>query len=192
MVYAGYINKNIVASLQAKQCNAIGLSGTDGNLISAHKRTHPVLDFGLVGDIDAVNTPFLYDLLEMNMTPVIAPVTHDQRGQLLNTNADTVATRLAQAMSTRYDVTLIITFEKKGVLSDIRDETSVIPSLSKDQYDQLKNPASGVPRIFAGMLPKLDNAFSAIDQGVIRVVIGHAYDLEALVIGTAGTNIIHE
>ncbi|MES2882129.1 MAG: acetylglutamate kinase, partial [Bacteroidota bacterium] len=122
MVYAGYINKNIVAQLQANGCNAIGLSGADGNLILAHKRKHPSTDYGFAGDVDKVNIAFLSSLIQQNFTPVIAPITHDATGQLLNTNADTIANEIAKAMSNTYQVTLIYIFEKQGVLLNVSDE----------------------------------------------------------------------
>ncbi len=115
MVYAGYINKNIVAKLQAGDCNAIGLCGADGDSILAHKRNHPVLDYGFVGDVDAINTVLLKSLLDQNIAIVFAPITHDQQGQLLNTNADTIAQEVAKGMSSQYDVDLIYSFEKSGV-----------------------------------------------------------------------------
>jgi len=114
MVYAGYVNKNIVAQLQRFNCNAIGLSGVDGDIILAHKRKHPVIDYGFVGDVDAVNTPLLKNLLDQNLSLVFAPITHDQQGQLLNTNADTIAQEIAKALSNEYEVKLIYSFEKSG------------------------------------------------------------------------------
>ena len=130
MVYAGYVNKNIVAQLQSFNCNAIGLSGVDGDIILAHKRKHPVIDYGFVGDVDAVNTPLLKNLLEQNLSLVFAPITHDQQGQLLNTNADTVAQEIAKALSNEYEVKLIYSFEKSGVLMDADDENTVISSIN--------------------------------------------------------------
>src|SRR5678815_6092419 len=119
MVYAGYINKNIVAQLQSNHCNAIGLCGADGDLILAHKRKHPVMDYGFVGDVDAINTVLLNNLLDQHIVPVFAPITHDQQGQLLNTNADTIARELGSGMSSLYKVHLVFTFEKTGVLLDV-------------------------------------------------------------------------
>jgi len=188
MVYAGYINKNIVALLQAANCNAIGLSGADGDAILAHKRKHPVMDYGFVGDIDAINTVLIKNLLEQNIAIVFAPITHDQRGQLLNTNADTIAQEIAKAMSGIYDTELIYSFEKSGVLLDVNDESTVIPKLNKTIYSDLK----GENKIFAGMIPKLDNAFAALDAGVKRVVIGKAEHLPKMVKGTSGTSIIND
>lgn len=188
MVYAGYINKNIVAQLQANDCNAIGLSGADGNSISAHKRTTG--DYGFAGDIDSVNTSLLNDLLQTHDAVVLAPITHDGKGQLLNTNADTIAQETAKAMSKEFDVTLIYSFEKSGVLLDVNDESSVIEKITPSKYEELKNPPSGGRGvIFAGMIPKLDNAFAALDSGVKKVVIGKAEQLIELINGTAGTQI---
>lgn len=188
MVYAGYINKNIVATLQANQCNAIGLCGADGDAILAHKRNHPVLDYGFVGDVDAINADLLSVILEKNMTIVFAPITHDQQGQLLNTNADTIAQEIAKGMSDDYEVELIYSFEKSGVLLDANDDQTVIPEITPSYYQTLK----AGKKIFDGMIPKLDNAFAALDSGVQKVIIGKAEDLPYLVDGTAGTSIIHE
>ena len=188
MVYAGYINKNIVARLQSYDCNAIGLCGADGDAILAHKRNHPVIDYGFVGDIDAVNTNLLKSLLEQNISIVFASLTHDQKGQLLNTNADTIAQELAKALSSLYEVQLIYSFEKAGVLLDANDDSTVIPSINASKYEQLKSKQ----KIFAGMIPKLDNAFAAINCGVKKVTIGKAEQLEKLIRGEAGKNILNE
>lgn len=188
MVYAGYVNKNIVAQLQAENCNAMGLCGADGDAILAHKRKHPAIDYGFVGDVDGINSGLLKSLLEQNISIVFAPITHDQRGQLLNTNADTIAQELAKGMSGLYDVQLVYSFEKSGVLLDADDDSTVIPELKPSYYQQLK--AKQV--IFAGMLPKLDNAFAAIDSGVKKVIIGKAENLKQLLRGTSGTTIINE
>lgn len=187
MVYAGYINKNIVARLQSLGCNAIGLSGADGDVIRAHKRIAAV-DYGFVGDVDAVNAALLTRLLEQHDTVVLAPITHDGKGQLLNTNADTIAQETAKAMSKHYHTELVYSFEKSGVLLDVNDEASVVPLINPVAYEQLK--ADG--KIFAGMLPKLDNAFAAIRSGVQKVIIGNAEELPQLIAGTKGTTIIHE
>ncbi len=194
MVYAGYINKNIVAILQAGHCNALGLCGADGDVILAHKRKHPVMDYGYVGDIDAINTNLIKNLLEKNITPVFAPITHDQQGQLLNTNADTIARELAKGLSHEFEVTLIYCFEKAGVLLDANDETTVIPELTKSLYHELctPSPGGGRPKIFAGMIPKLDNAFGALGSGVRKVMIGKAEYIKDLVRGISGTSIINE
>ena len=193
MVYAGFVNKNIVAQLQSLNCNAIGLSGVDGDIILAHKRKHPVIDYGFVGDVDAVNSPLIKILLDQNLALVFAPITHDQSGQLLNTNADTIAQEIAKAMSGDYEVNLIYSFEKSGVLLDINDEASVIQELNWNEYQKLKTPP-GTPlgdggKIFAGMIPKLDNAFAALNSGVNKVIIGKAEELDKLMKGTAGTTI---
>ena len=188
MVYAGYINKNIVATLQSNHCNAMGLCGADGDAILAHKRNHPVLDYGFVGDVDAINADLLQVLLEKNITLVFAPITHNQQGQLLNTNADTIAQEIAKGMSPYYEVELIYSFEKSGVLLDANDDNTVIPEITPAYYKELK----AGKKIFDGMIPKLDNAFAALDNGVQKVIIGKAEDLPQLVEGTAGTSIIHE
>jgi acetylglutamate kinase len=185
MVYAGYINKNIVATLQANHCNAIGLCGADGDAILAHKRKHPVVDYGFVGDVDAINTNLISGLLDKNISIVFAPITHDQQGQLLNTNADTIAQELAKGLSNLYDVSLIYSFEKSGVLLDAEDDSTVIATLNPAYYQQLK----AKEKIFAGMIPKLDNAFAAINSGVSKVIIGKAENLPALIAGTSGTTI---
>jgi acetylglutamate kinase len=194
MVYAGYINKNIVAQLQAWNCNAIGLCGADGNAVLAHKRNHPTTDYGLVGDIDNINASLFESLLMQNFSIVFAPITHDKHGQLLNTNADTIAQEIAKAMSKTSDVNLIYSFEKPGVLTDVGDENSVINKLTWDHYQQLKSPneVTGVRGIFAGMIPKLDNAFAALNSGVKKVIIGRAEELQQLLNGRAGTNIVNE
>ena len=185
MVYAGYINKNIIAQLQAMHVNAIGLSGVDGNLIKAHKRIDANIDFGFVGDIDEVNTGFIHQQLLNNTRLVIAPITHDGAGQLLNTNADTIAQTVATAMSGLYQVHLVYGFEKEGVLADMNNEGSVISSINNLTYSQLKKENI----IFEGMIPKIDNAFLALHGGVQSVIIGKAEKLIELMNGTAGTTI---
>jgi acetylglutamate kinase len=188
MVYAGYINKNIVAQLQAYHCNAIGLCGADGDAILAHKRQSQLIDYGFVGDIDSINTDLLKNLLEKNITPVFAPITHDQQGQLLNTNADTIAQELAKAMSNEFETVLIYSFEKSGVLADVNDETSTIKNITLSDYEDLKAKEN----IFSGMIPKLDNAFAALGSGVSKVIIGNAEQLKEMISGTAGTAIANE
>lgn len=183
MVYAGEINKNIVAQLQAEGCNAFGLSGVDGNLILSKKRESTEIDFGFAGDVEAINKDLLSTLIETGFVPVIAPITHDGKGQLLNTNADTIANKIALALSSIYEVHLYFLFEKKGVLMDAENESSSIPQLSKELYSELKERK----KVFAGMLPKLDNAFEAIDKGVSKVIIGRAEDLNELLKSNAGT-----
>ena len=185
MVYAGAINKNVVVQLQAYGCNAIGLSGADGNAIKAHKRNHPTIDYGFVGDVDAVNTQLLKSLLEQNIAVVLAPITHDGHGLLLNTNADTIAQEAAKALSSIYDVELIYSFEKSGVLMNADDDSNVISTINPTYYQELKEKQI----IFAGMIPKLDNAFAAINSGVSKVIIGKAEQLQQLITSEAGTSI---
>lgn len=205
MVYAGWCNKNIVALLQAEGCNAIGLTGADGNAIKASRRP-PVhveslgedVDYGYVGDVtaDSVNAGFIYSLLEKGIVPVFNAINHDGEGNLLNTNADTIASSVAIAMARyryrsprevcsrceEYETDLIYCFEKDGVLYDKDDDSSVIPEIDRDKFAQLK--AEG--RVADGMIPKLTNSFKAIDSGVARVIIKHARNL----LGTTGTTLI--
>jgi acetylglutamate kinase len=188
MVYAGTINKQVVAQLQALGCPAMGLTGADGNAILSHKRVHASIDYGFVGDVDAVNTSLLTSLLLLEKVLVFAPITHDGKGQLLNTNADTIAQELAGALSASFDVSLVYSFEKSGVLLDAEDDSSVIGRINATDYAELK--ARQV--IFAGMIPKLDNAFAALRSGVKKVIIGRAEELPQLLAGRAGTTIIHE
>ena len=185
MVYAGYINKNIVAALQQHGCNAIGITGADGNAIKAHKRIKGEIDYGFAGDIDAVNTVFINHLLSQEIDIIIAPITHDKNGQLLNTNADTIAQEIATAMSHLYEVSLVYGFEKAGVLMDADKDETVIPVIDPLLYSKLK----GDNVIFAGMIPKLDNAFSAINKGVSKVIIGKAEQIAELIEGEKGTTI---
>ena len=169
MLYAGKLNKTIVAQLQAFGCNALGLSGTDGNSISAHKRAPDPIDFGFVGDVTQVNDALFKTLLTQNITPVCCAITHDNKGQLLNTNADTIASEIAIAMSTHFDVTLSYCFEKKGVLQQVEDEDSVIPTINTSLYETLKSENT----IHSGMLPKIHNCFEALKKGVAQVRIGN-------------------
>lgn len=185
MVYAGYINKNIVAALQSKNIQALGICGADANIIRAHKRINASTDYGFVGDIDAVDSEKIIQLLEAGLSLVVAPITHDGAGQLLNTNADTMAQAIATAVSSMYEVSLVYSFEKKGVLSDIQNNDSVIAVINPENYTSLK--ASG--QVNEGMIPKLDNAFEALQKGVNRVIIGDALDIEKLIAGKAGTTI---
>lgn len=175
MVYGGLINKNIVARLQTNNCNALGLTGADANIIPAIKRPVKEIDYGYVGDIMEGQIPAktLQLLLENNLTPVVAPLTHDQQGNLLNTNADTIASALAVALSTSFDTRLTYCFEKKGVLLDINDDNSVIQQITGNQYISLKSNGT----IAQGMIPKLDNAFRAIEAGVSSVFICHADEI---------------
>lgn len=174
MVYGGLVNKQIVAQLQQRSCNALGVTGADGNMIKATKRPIKDIDYGFVGDIheSGVNHGLLSVLLNQNIVPVFAPLTHAE-GNILNTNADTIASVLAVAMSTHFDVRLIFCFEKKGVLRDINNLDSVIHHLPKSKYKDLLPQ-----KVFAdGILPKLENAYAAIDAGVKEVLIGEATDL---------------
>ncbi|MBQ0063829.1 MAG: acetylglutamate kinase [Prevotella sp.] len=169
MVYGGGVNKHIVASLQALGINAIGLTGADMNVIRAHKRSVGEVDYGFVGDIDYVDGKCLSELITKDIVPVIAPLTHDGKGTLLNTNADTIALETARSLTDRYDVTLHYLFEKKGVLLMPDDEDSFIPVLCREEYERLI--ADGIVR--DGMIPKLQNAFSALDKGIKRVFISN-------------------
>ncbi len=174
MVYGGLINKKLVAALQSLQCNAIGLTGSDANILPAVKRPVREIDFGFVGDISSpVPTESLQLLLKNGLVPVVAPLTHDGKGQMLNTNADTIAASLAIALSRLYEVRLIYCFEKKGILEHVEDEDSVINLINKERYDQL----AGAGVLTDGILPKIENAFNAIHSGVKEVLIGHANDL---------------
>ncbi|MBB6113004.1 N-acetylglutamate kinase [Mucilaginibacter lappiensis] len=178
MVYGGLINKNIVAQLQRFGNNAIGLTGADGNFIRAKKRLVKTIDYGFVGDIDkdSINPENISRLIKAGFTPVFCALTHDGEGQLLNTNADTIASALAVSLSSLYKTTLIYCFEKKGVLQDINDEESLIREIDTIRYEELK--AQHI--IHSGMLPKLDNAFTAISCGVKAVIIGKSDDLGQL------------
>ncbi|HOG41012.1 MAG TPA: acetylglutamate kinase [Bacteroidales bacterium] len=175
MVYAGWINKSIVAALQSRGCNAIGLSGADCNIVPATRRSPEPIDFGYVGDVDPSNigSEELSTLLERGLCPVFCAITHDGKGSLLNTNADTMASTLAIAMTGRYDVRLIFCLEKDGVLLDRHDESSVVPRITEEYFAKLLE--EGI--IEGGMIPKLENAFAAIGNGVSEVVIKHARNL---------------
>lgn len=183
MVYGGLVNKNLVASLQAVRCNAIGLTGADGGIIRSVKRPVKTIDYGFVGDIEEVNATQVNALLNSNLVPVIAPLTYSNDGLLLNTNADTMASAMAVAMAKSYDVNLIYCFEKKGVLSDPEDDDSVIRSLTPSEYAGHKESGA----INKGMIPKLDNAFAALQEGVKKVTICHADELGEAAVGGAGT-----
>lgn len=168
MVYGGLVNKNIVARLQAKGVNALGLTGADMNIIRSHKRPlKDGIDFGFVGDVDNADGAMLRTLIEAGVTPVIAPLTHDGKGNILNTNADTMAAETAKALAGHYDVTLIYSFEKKGVLANPDDDDSVIDVITHGDFEHYK--ADGT--IAGGMIPKIENALSAVDAGVSRVII---------------------
>lgn len=167
MIYAGLINKKIVASLHATGCDAIGLSGADGNSIRSHKRHNANIDYGFVGDIDEVNASMIIGLLKNGHTPVFSAITHDKKGQLLNTNADTVASSIASALTKEFNVKLLITFEHQGVLSNPDKSDSVIPIISEQEFVNLLSRNI----ISDGMIPKLTNGFNALKQGVAEVVI---------------------
>ena len=168
MVYAGLLNKTIVAGLQSRTCNAIGLSGADGNAVQAHKRIVKEVDYGFAGDVDKVNAGLISLLLEKDMCPVFCAITHDMQGQLLNTNADTIAAEIAKSLAEDYEVELVYCFEKRGVLLELDDENSVIEKIDTVLYASLKE--KGI--IAAGMLPKLENCFLALNKGVRKVIIG--------------------
>ena len=196
MVYGGLVNKNLVARLQANGVNALGLTGADMDVIRSHKRppvpvnsgssgdpgTSALIDFGFVGDVDRADGQMLSRLIEEGVTPVMAPLTHDGHGNILNTNADTIASETAKALAPYYDVTLIFSFEKKGVLRNPDDEDSVIPTITRADF--IKYKADGT--ISGGMLPKIENALAAIDAGVSRVIITLATALD----GKSGTTIM--
>ncbi len=175
MFYAGKTNKQVVAELQRFGVNALGLSGADGNVIRGVKRPVKDIDYGYVGDLEpaSVNAGLLQQLLSAGLLPVLCPIIHDGQGQLLNTNADTIASAVAVALAGAYTVKLHYCFEKNGVLRDVADEQSVIPQIDVASYADLKQ--QGI--IADGMLPKLENAFAALQQGVSEVIIGHARNI---------------
>ena len=175
MVYGGLVNKQVVARLQACGVNALGLTGADMNLIRSHRRPERNgVDFGFVGDVDTVDGERLAQLLHSGVTPVVAPLTHDGEGHLLNTNADTMAGEVAKALARQFEVTLVYCFEHAGVLADPDNEASVIPLITRRDFDALK--AQGV--VTGGMLPKIENCLSAVGAGVRRVVITRADTLQ--------------
>ncbi len=182
MVYGGLVNKRIVAGLQAKGVNALGVCGADMDLIRAHKRPVVDVDYGWAGDVDRADGGSFRSLLQQGVVPVVAPLTHDGNGHLLNTNADTIASHVARSLAPHFEVTLVYAFEKPGVLSNAADDSSVIPHISEEEYRDMA--ARGI--ISAGMLPKLLNAFEAIHAGVRKVLITSAADLA----GNQGTTII--
>lgn len=188
MVYAGLVNKKIVAALQSLQCNAIGLTGADANSLPAKKRPVKLIDYGWVGDIDPtdINMGIWRLFLDHKLVPVVGPLTHDGRGHLLNINADTIAAVLSRSLSRFYYVKLVYCFEKNGVLQDINDEQSSLPQLDVKTYHELKE----TKKLFTGILPKIDNAFDAVNNGVQEVVIGNSNSLLQLVKGEGGTKII--
>lgn len=168
MVYGGLVNKNIVTELQSLNCNAIGLSGADGDTIQAHKRPVKDIDYGFAGDVDGVNTKTIGQLLNVGLTPIFCAMTHDGNGQLLNTNADTIAAELAIGMSKSYKTTLYYCFEKKGVLMNIEDDESVVKHIDSESYEILLKAKV----IADGMLPKMENCFHALKKNVHQVCIG--------------------
>lgn len=188
MVYGGLINKNMVAQLQARGCNAIGLSGADGNVVKAVKRPVKEINFGFVGDLDenSVSVTTLDSLLKSNLVPVLCAITHDGDSQLLNTNADTIASAVAVAMSAVYDTRLVYCFEKKGVLKDVEDENSLVTEIKREDFERLQT--EGI--VSGGMIPKLHNAFEAIRQGVKAVYIGKADELSQIDTQGFGTRLI--
>lgn len=170
MVYGGLVNKNIVAGLQARGVNALGLTGADMNSIRSEKRPVKEVDYGFVGDVKQVNAELLADLIAKGIVPVMAPLTHDGMGHLLNTNADTIAGETAKALARHFDVTLVFCFEKRGVLRDEHDDDSVIPSIDRSLFAQLT--AEGI--ILGGMIPKVENSLQAVEAGVSQVIITQA------------------
>lgn len=173
MVYAGLINKQIVAKLQDLKQNALGMTGADGNLIRAVKRPVKTIDYGFVGDIQEVNTDLIQTLLENQIVPVVSAITHDKNGQLLNTNADSIASELATSLSKKFKVDLYYCFNKPGVLIDEKNDHSIVPLINEEIYAELKKENV----IHSGMIPKLDNAFAALHKGVHHVWIGKAENL---------------
>lgn len=182
MVYGGLVNKTVVARLQAVGVNALGLTGADIDVIRSHKRPVKDIDYGFVGDVDRTDGEALRTLIEAGITPVMAPLTHDGHGNILNTNADTIASETAKALARHYDTTLIFCFEKQGVLADPDDDESVIPVITREDF--ARYVADGT--VSGGMIPKIENAFRAIDAGVGRVIITLATAID----GNHGTTII--
>lgn len=182
MVYGGLVNKNVVVQLQSRGVDALGLTGADMNYMLADKRKNAEIDYGFVGDVKKVDGEKLKSLICQNIVPVLAPLTHDGQGNLLNTNADTIAGEAAKALAKLYDVTLVFCFEKKGVLRDENDDDSVIPTINKQDFDRYVE--SGV--IQGGMIPKLQNAFNALETGVKQVIITKADEINK----NSGTTII--
>ncbi len=187
MVYGGLVNKKIVAQLQAFNCFAIGLTGVDANVLPAIKRPVEEIDYGWVGDItaDDINPGTWEIFLKNGLVPVLAPLTHDSNGHILNTNADTMSAVLSIALSKLYDVKLIYCFEKNGIMENVDDENSVLPNLNVNLYQKLKKEK----KMYAGILPKIDNAFFAAGKGVTEIIIGNSTELLHLVNGKNGTKI---
>ncbi|MBD5249392.1 MAG: acetylglutamate kinase [Barnesiella sp.] len=180
MVYAGQVNKNIVAQLQALGCNALGVTGADGGIIKGHRREVKKVDYGHVGDVDNVDGKALSSLLDAGFIPVVAPLIHDGNGNLLNTNADTIASSVARGVTSYYDVTLVYCFEKPGVLSNPDDDSSVIPEITASKFSELT--ADGT--VSGGMIPKIQNSLDAVASGVTEVIITSAEALDRLDLGT--------
>ena len=180
MVYGGLVNKRIVAGLQARGVNALGMTGADMSILLSHKRPVKTVDYGWVGDVDRADGVALKSLISQGVVPVIAPLTHDGKGNILNTNADTMAGETAKALASLFDVTLAFCFEKEGVLRDENDDHSVIPIINRALYAELKE--QGI--VSGGMLPKLDNAFATLDAGVKEVIITKADNLRNLARGS--------
>ena len=187
MVYGGLVNKKIVAKLQSLHCNAIGITGADANVLPAKKREIKEIDYGWAGDIETekVDPGNWKIFLENALTPVVASLTHDGNGNMLNTNADTIASVIAVSLSKYFEVSLIFCFEKNGVLLDINDENSLIEKMNYEEYESLKK----LNKLFAGILPKIDNSFDAVNKGVKEVVIGNSSQLSSLISGTGGTKL---
>ncbi|MFC2124516.1 acetylglutamate kinase [Bacteroidota bacterium] len=182
MMLAGVANKNVVALLQGYGCNAIGMTGADGNMIRAHKRPlRSGIDYGFVGDIDEVNSAGFKDILKSGFVPVLTAMTHDGNGQLFNTNADTIAQSIGVAMAGDYEVEIFYCFEMPGVLTEIKRKDSLIEVITKSSYKELKE--KGV--IVEGMIPKIDNAYEALEHGVQKVHICHFNDIKKLASGTS-------
>lgn len=175
MVYGGLANKTVVSQLQARDCNALGLTGADMNVILAEKRPVKTIDYGFVGDVKKVDGQRLSSLINLDIVPVMAPLTHDKKGNILNTNADTIAAETAKGLSAFYEVSLVYCFEKAGVLMDEHDDNSVIANITPESYEQLK--ADNI--IHSGMIPKLDNAFDALNQGVKEVIITNVENINS-------------
>ncbi len=187
MTYAGWINTTLVGKLNALDCAAIGLTGADGNLIEAHKRIHQTIDYGFVGDIFGVKTNFLFRLINFGYLPVIAPITMDSSGQLLNTNADTIATEIAVACAVDKDVELYFIFDQPGLMRDIKDKTSLISTIKVSEVPNLKSEQI----ISDGMIPKIDNAVYGIQKRIRKVTFTNIDGLESILSGLiAGTKII--
>ncbi|MCI7044798.1 MAG: acetylglutamate kinase [Prevotella sp.] len=185
MVYGGLVNKNVVAKLQSLGVNALGLTGADMNVMLSHKRPlKDGVDFGFVGDVDRADSDILHNIIEQGITPVMAPLTHDGQGNILNTNADTIAAETAKALAKHYDVTLMYCFEKNGVLANANDDNSVIPVITANDFHTLVDNGT----IAGGMIPKIENALAAIRQGVKKVVITNANAID----GKHGTTILEK